>query len=59
MTIHSKEFHSGYSRESLMEQLNQFVKDEKLSRQDIISAQFVYDDGDYFKLTLLYAKEEE
>lgn len=58
MTIHSKEFSSGFSRETLMEKLNQFVKYEKLSRQDIINIQFIYDDSDYYKLTLLYVKEE-
>ena len=58
MTIHSKEFCSGFSRETLMENLNQFVKDEKLSRQDIINVQFIYDDSDYYKSILFYAKEK-
>ena len=58
MTIHSMKFQYGFPGEALMEQLNRFVKDEKLSRQDIVNIQFVYDDEDNLdKLVLFYAKE--
>lgn len=59
MTIHSVKFQYSSSRKASIDQLNQFVKDKKLSRQDIINIQFVYnDEDDLDKLILFYAKEE-